>query len=282
MSSYLRTLAARAVDQPQPIRPRLASLFEPPPGPAVRPLEVSRRKWAPRRNILPAEQRAATVVQKIDPPQPSFTQPAPPPSSAAPGREHDLKPQTNYASASRSTRLSSLDQDMVHVARPPQTQSRVDTATVVKSSKVEPVPALEPPTHFSSEVREPARTIPVTNQTEFRKRDTSAFEQTTLSESNYEPTPEFRDDAPSKPAEMEPTRLPSLAVKPATTIVPTSAEKAPTVLDTAPPSIRITIGRVDVRAIMPAAQTRIVTPSQPATKALSLAEYLQQRNGASS
>jgi phage tail sheath protein FI len=44
-----------------------------------------------------------------------------------------------------------------------------------------------------------------------------------------------------------------------------------------PPVIHVTIGRVDVRAILPAPQTRRTSP-QPAPR-LSLEDYLKRRNG---
>src|SRR5262249_35929021 len=46
-----------------------------------------------------------------------------------------------------------------------------------------------------------------------------------------------------------------------------------------PPSVKITIGRVDVRAIMPSTPTPLVVAREPAAKALSLDEYLKRRNG---
>jgi hypothetical protein len=45
------------------------------------------------------------------------------------------------------------------------------------------------------------------------------------------------------------------------------------------PSVKITIGRIDVRAVMPATPSTVTAPRPPAMKALSLDEYLQQRNG---
>ena len=44
------------------------------------------------------------------------------------------------------------------------------------------------------------------------------------------------------------------------------------------PTIKITIGRVDVRAIMPAAPAPRPAPARP-SPALSLEDYLKQREG---
>jgi hypothetical protein len=56
------------------------------------------------------------------------------------------------------------------------------------------------------------------------------------------------------------------------------AADEPAIADPGPPTIRVTIGRVDVRAVMPAPPVPVAKPVHP-RPGLSLDDYLKQRRG---
>ena len=90
------------------------------------------------------------------------------------------------------------------------------------------------------------------------------------------------DDPTAPPGQTEAPRGPTVKVAPAviTAPAPDTAIEMPEPESLAP--IHVTIGRVEVRAIMSAPPPQpVVRPAVPEQRALSLDEYLKQRKGAS-
>src|SRR5262245_14279687 len=111
MKSYLSTLAARALEQPPPIRPRLASLFEAPAGPHINFRETAlnnRRATKPQRGASP------TVIAAEAPSK-----------TAARERTEDRPAIAPAASESepRRARLKSYSESVTPVAVPAREQS---------------------------------------------------------------------------------------------------------------------------------------------------------------
>jgi hypothetical protein len=105
------------------------------------------------------------------------------------------------------------------------------------------------------------------------------LEQTTLIEHVTTTLPPVVPIPAAEKAPREPAPPEALVVKPQVSTDRTEVEWSEPEFTAAeaPPSVRITIGRVDVRAVMPPSPARTVKSA--ARKALSLDDYLKQRSG---
>ncbi len=268
MRSYLSIIAARAVRQPQPIRPRVASLFES-SGPRMRLLEPISKKQVvqPRRaNEIGDEQAepagvAKNIVggDKTVETRHADTKPA---AFEAAGRAASLQPESKPVSQQPPSPL-------IRVVSP---QLESDGELTRAEQRVETADQKED------------RSRPAAIQSELARTESPAieiFEQTNIIES----APEHA--APGSMTAGKPRREPppyaGVAVRPE---LVASESKASALEATLPSqetrqSIRITIGRVDVRAIMPQPATATNEIRKAATAGpMSLEEYLKKRNGA--
>ena len=266
--SYLSTLAARALEHPQPIRPRLASLFEPLAGLRVNFRETtanpSEAQQKPRHDtnqntitLTPREVASSARNQTEDraPDQSpskqidhgrartgSFSQPVQTPT------------ETRKLEQGRAADISAVENSGAVVAAAQSNKRDSDT----NDSVFRPSQTAEPAIQITQAIK---------------------VEETTLIEQVAEASPQslfpeiklFHPDAPR----------PSVIVKPEVSTDHSQSQRieAQLAAPEMPPSVRITIGRVDVRAIMPPAQSTVTVAPQPAMKALTLDEYLKQRNG---
>jgi hypothetical protein len=276
MNSYLSNVIARAGEQPQSIRPRLASLFEPPAGPAI-PMATNalgtKRNVPPRSVSQPHEDRTAP------------TQPVAP--DVAPLLIHrsaeSIAKQGAQASVSvdKTTTASPFN---LPVENPPQPLIPAHPAV---SSRVEPV-------------LDPAGPIPSLHYNEAESEHIQASAEGQARREETRPTVEstpatFIDRTILIEAPIHPRAEPEVVVREVDRSIrpwaprPASALVRPEMnLSLAAPviaressSVRITIGRIDVRAIMPP-QPQPAAPAHETKRvaSLSLEEYLKQRNGA--
>ena len=266
MSSYLSTLAARALEQPQPIRPRLASLFEPIAGPRINFREVTLNKRSKQKSskfVRQEEQKSAT-----------------------------RKPES-LSSAIRS--------NMVVASGETKSLQVSHRSQLIKSSPE----TFQPPTATAKHVDEPTSQpteshLEIANQGRIGRRDHNAltlpasepikpsvqiaqairFEETKIITTAPDVSPQHQTQEPKSQQEVA-SRPQVIVVKPeARTAVSEQPLPEPQIIaPDQPPSVKITIGRVDVRAIMPPTLTTVVAARESAMKALSLDEYLKQRNG---
>ena len=275
MNGYLNNIIARTVEQPPSIRPRLASIFEPTIGPAILvaadPLRtnqnVQRRSVSQRHDDHGAPTRPAALDVQ---PSPIHR------SSEADAKRREQAP---------------VRGDEPTIARPPK--PRVDSSSLVPhqtvgswtvSSRIEPL-------------REPADPVPFSqvNETERERVQTSAEgnarREEILSpvasapvtvidrvvvETPVQSQPEVLIREVERSVRRDSPRAPAAIVRPEVNL---SIEPPPLARET-PSSVRITIGRIDVRAVMPHPQPAAPARETKRSAALSLDEYLKQRNGA--
>ncbi len=288
--SYLNTLVLRSVEQPQPIRPRLASLFEPVAGargPSIKttstriPSRISRslgdsshsRAMKPQTRIMEsAEDRPATgVVMKSAAGGEIETEPVMP---------KDQQPD-RVANKSLPKQLPAQAPDLTGKAHRKATRRNpIAGAETIKIADVTPQLV---PTRQDLRVNE--QDLPVNEQdwtagdrtrpeilvTE--TRETKLIEKLIQAESESKLRPEIGSAKPGPQGA-------SLMVKPQ---VAADRRPVPSITPDTPESsssIRITIGRVEVRAIMPEAPSAPPESSQArAYRPLALDQYLKKRNG---
>lgn len=266
MTGYLSKLTLRSAEQPQPIRPRLASLFEPVAGLPILSLKTT------------------SVTTENE------TQDASPPTAEPVATTAEIKSSDN----SRKLAAATFETPKA----PSVDRGRGRTSSQELSRRPAPVPAdklVTKPTRVetvSASEESPATTRPLRNIAAV-KQDPAILDQprpetqvahlieTKLIESLVRSEPPPTSTRETRKARPEPERH-SVIVKPEVTAgsIQTPGKEAD--LGEASSSIRITIGRVDVRAIMPAAPPQPAVTSSSQRKgqpALSLDEYLKQRNG---
>lgn len=275
MSSYLNQLAARTLEQPPPIRPRLASLFEPVPGPRVRRIDTSvKRSVQPARNTESAREVAGTNVGPVPLPSPrpidrSATQITGQHRAVTEPVEVHLPAGTVIKQSPRSEPRS-----------PALVARKVTDPVAATVQPTPPAPATERslPNERLNVDRNRARTDPappvvpnvsllVQNETYVTEMTADPLE-TDLAEETVEPI------SPNRPS----TR--TISVTPVVAANTDSSNASEPATPDVPGAIRITIGRVEVRAIMSAPP--VLPPARPVAatnNALSLDEYLKQRSG---
>jgi hypothetical protein len=266
MSSYLTTLAARALDHPQPIRPRLPSLFEPATGPHVnfREVTVNKHSRPPRTSTRVVESDSAP--QKSPPIVSSLSSPHEVRLAETIAQQVDVRPHSVKSfsqSMEPSTEQPRLLNESGNRLSKPRTL-KVENKSLKEREKADAKPSLAPESIKPTIQVAQAITIERTNVVG-RAADAS-------------PQPPARE---TKSEESQPASPQSIVVKPeVTTNIAEPIFVEPELLAPDPaPSVKITIGRVDVTAIMPPTPTPVAAAREPATKALSLEQYLKQRNG---
>src|SRR6266571_1589555 len=281
--SYLSTLAARALDQPQPIRPRLPSLFEPIAGPRVNFREVTpnkRNKQEPRQPPRDAEQSGVSQNSK--------------------SRTSSIRPKAVFSSAEALSRQTERDRQSIksfsESVQPSAEPKHVDERSADRISEKRGIetanekaadnPRVAAATSSSDKTADNPRVAAATSSSDgATKPNVQIAQAVTIEQTNVI---EAERDARSQPETHETKsqqpdapRAQSIVLKPdVTTDRSESVFIEPQIVaPDSPRSVKITIGRVDVRAIMPPAQSTVIVARQPAMKALSLDEYLKQRNG---
>lgn len=275
MSSYLSKLAARALEQPQPIRPRLASLFEPVDGTHVRGFETAntRRGRSPGNVTQSHDEEGARSSDNSS----QITSPS-------------IGPGTEVSGAVREASKKQIDDrpPIKWVSEPiiqPLAQSRaLDAEGITERSIAEHSVAIESSIQTGKQPHETGandehRFIRDKPQPQIQIAPSIVLAETkgieTRSASSIEGT--LKPD--SGRVFSEAPRGRSMTIKPNVTTGHAQSLNIEAPAQEAPSSIRITIGRVDVRAIMPQPQPAAPARQSTASRSLSLDEYLKKRNG---
>ncbi|HSB10233.1 MAG TPA: hypothetical protein VLM38_12170 [Blastocatellia bacterium] len=272
MSDYLTTLAARGLNAAPVVMPRLASLFEPPSLPA----------GSATQSTFEVENSQAEIVSKSSS---QTEEPDEIPEKVS--RVGDLTVPRVDLSALAERQRKKPDED--ESPGDDQRRSRVDRAAKVVSAVHPSTPATVNQVENHDSMRLPrnledtgalnptARSAPerVTGQTSTHENRPSL--ESELKRIASEPLASFKP-----PRSVERTHVPALiTVAPRQAVLPIkpavrTVTHAPANAE-APPAIRVTIGRVDVKAIMP--QTPAPRPAPARPRSTSLADYLKQREG---
>jgi hypothetical protein len=248
MSSFLDNLAARVLHPAAALRPRLAGLFEPPDGnsssSAPLPADIAQTVVAPApRNLMqdarPVARQPAPIERQVIAQRTAAAPPVPPMASPPLPAHSQIEPWPTYTSLAQE--------------RQPSAAPRHTTPADVEVSLARP----------DREVARPS-SQPAMQQTNWHAAAPAVPSQP----SERSPEPAI---VPARRAPVEPIGAPAQprpAAEPPAARVDATAPPAPA------PTIHVTIGRVEVRANLPAA-------SQPAAprrgSAISLDDYLQQQ-----
>lgn len=269
MRSYLSIIAARVVHQPQSIRPRVGSSYES-PGPRMRILEP-----IAKRQIVQSRRASESGNEQAEPP--SVAENIVEYEKTARASRADIRP----AAFEAAGRVASLQPEIKPVApQPPSPPIRVssgqpelDSALTGGKHRVETSDHKDDRSRPGAIRSESAHTEPPAIE---------IIEKTNVIESAPAPAPAEPGPMTTSKLRFEPSFHAGIVVRPKlvgsegktpTFEVPLSSQEAPQ-------SIRITIGRVDVRAIMPQPANATNEVRKAATAGpMSLDEYLKKRNG---
>jgi len=266
MSGYIGNLLGRTLGDAPLLRPRAPSVFEPVAEPAA---DLQSTWLAAPPSVPPVESRpvlSAVPSRETAPEPPSAPRPRldatlpdpPPPMTAPEPHAHESTPPLPRARKQEAATPHEPARPGLRIATPPVLPSvRPAPSTDRATANVEPLRAVRPGTSTGPE---PAPAAPAHLQAPppLALRPAAAA---ALHTSRPPVLP--RGPLPSRESRV----APRLAAR-----VPLAPEPA------AEPGIRVTIGRVDVRAVVaPQTQSR-ATRSEPAPR-LSLDDYLRSRDG---
>lgn len=283
MSDYLSTLAARSLSLVPVATPRLTSWFEPasPAGGTMAlptaPDMVPPPHQPPRVTAMPI---AGDVPRRRETSPPATTMHAA--SHAHASRAGDEAVDGSRAHGIRVTAdraaqvLPGTDAAApAHAAQPP---GIVPAAKAPRSDSAL-VPSTAPEPKGESDARIGPRAPQTPRLSDIVRRATedrlTALERSRAREVvRAQPAADPRE--PTSPAVRPPAGREPSAVKPAVRVASDTLDS-----DTQAPAVRITIGRIEVRAVMPQPPAPLPKPVPPSSSsAISLDEYLKQRSGA--
>ena len=310
MSDYLENQAAKALNQIEGLQPRVASLFESPSA-AGRPMTA---RLPANEEAAPGEPfSSGPLVDAPLPPQEAFNDawPSRPPTRGRPAASRPPQPpgipdpvedpppeQWVYRQPAPLLTPQAADSTsgQIPVQPGPNLARTIPTASPAASSSTGAARPLDVKTAHPSHPDTPTL-VPVTAGQETavgpstptaKKESLSALEQIIVRTVDERTTlldaPQFENITHPEPVSVH-ARLSSTpampVVQPHVTLYrepPISISSEGTAMPEPAPTIKITIGRVDVRAIMPAAPAPRPAPTRP-SPALSLDDYLKQREG---
>ena len=275
MSDYLHSIAARSLNQTPAIEPRLASLFEPSAlarlTPAERIVETENQPESADPNEDPERivhnASVSADVPRVNPPllpQAHGGNPGKPESSVATPRRDSADRSSAPSAASLVARVPRANveslkggEKTLHPIPPTLPEGRDPSAELerefVKGSAVGPPGPVGPESRVGRILREQTSAHNLSQSRE------SARDQSIASKT------------PQAVSTSMTSRHASPAIRPAAKVVEQMTASPE------PSTIRVTIGRVDVRAIMP--QGPPPAPAAPRVRPTSLQQYLNQREG---
>jgi hypothetical protein len=256
MSDYLQNLVNRSLDPSRPVRPRLASLFEPP---------VAGGLFAAASPSDTFDADAEPLTVEATPAADMRSAARPTPARADTAQSRPTQPPTPATRADAPWQIPSDTQD----ASRSSGRLTVPAAPHVGSSLL---PASRPGPDAAPRGRIDEREA--TRRDDAARRDAHA--EAARAESKAEGRLESREAARRERA-FAPLLVPA-ATKAAQ--APRSSAESLTPAPDAAPTIRVTIGRIDVRAVFSDVQQQRPRPA-PARPhpALTLEDYLRQRKG---
>ncbi|MDX6695732.1 MAG: hypothetical protein QOF02_3335 [Blastocatellia bacterium] len=287
MSDFLTNLVARALNRAEAVRPRIASRFEPPSLAATSPFGSAPRD---------AELAATDSFIETPSPQPTDARPA---NFLQPTADHLTRPTPTPPTPLRES------SDEHHARRQPdESTTRLDEARVERSTPLIPTPS------SSQTMESQPRRMKADAATSFESREEQAearlsdSEQSRVEAVRVSESERLFDDAGLRRLEERVRRneaaqrerqqqqteaasivaaAPQRNVEPRLSLAPAAqkpeALAAPAELPEPSPSINVTIGRIDVRAVMPQASVPVRAAAERPRPALSLEDYLKQREG---
>ncbi|MBX3234557.1 MAG: hypothetical protein KF814_00275 [Nitrospiraceae bacterium] len=264
----MNIIAARAVAQPQLIRPRVASVFES-SGPRIRLLEPIAKK-----PVVPPQRASKSGNEQAEPAGVAENMVGLAQSARSSRAEMRL------AALKAAGRRANLQREIQPVLQQPLS-SPIRSASRQPESENKPAKGgqrAETPDH--KEYR-PRPTAIQSESVHDEPPTISIIEEANVIESTREPAA-LGPIAPRE-ARSKPPLHTGVVVRPELVLSESKAAplEAPLPSQEELQSIHITIGRVDVRAIMsPPATTTTAIRNAPATVPMSLEEYLHKRNGA--
>ena len=257
MSDYLSHIAARSLNLTTVIQPRLASLFEPLPNSIHLPnvsLESAEEKDAD------LESESTDEFQSPEVPAPATSPPASSPLSRSPA------PVTSpLAAPPLSTPIPNSPVSSVAHSSPMNPENTTGV-TAASSSLASTEASRSPnPELTIQQIQQPW----VQSQAVLAQPSASEPLMPKVPQPELASLPESRSLLPPRPV-----------IQPQITALPEQPTSPPSTKPTSPPTIQVTIGRIDVRAI--AAPTPSRRPSTPSPAKLSLDEYLRSRSSGAS
>lgn len=258
MSGYLSKLALRSRQQTPSIRPRLASLFEP----------VSDLRVASFNEVITETEPANVLTQAQSPVRKEI-------------ETHESRTIRTPAVETAKLLTPAPAVSEVSVATSPQTTVPLSPVNAATRDEKQDDKAAPQTASVAAEA------TPVVDA----RNDGSPVHERTLPETLLAHVVETRiiesliqSDPPAATAETRRTEPRSsgvpVIVRPGVTAVPPPEPATETEAPETASSIRITIGRVEVRAVMPSPVSTAVAASRPKPpSALSLEEYLKKRSG---
>jgi hypothetical protein len=283
MSRYLHNLVAKNLQLVEVIRPRTASRFEP-SGVAAdgfAPSGFAESDARPRES-LPEEEQSQTPTRPRADNSELLPSQLPPPADAVLSVPHPFMREHRVREAHFREEEKAAERSAVLPVR--VTPSRVTAVSKSGESRPQgqrsPVVQVTPGAVQTAAAEGPAPNPPVSTTrivAEVRAVATPRFIEAAPAERGVLRT-ETRESAGQNP------RLGLHVVQPTIATVPSPIEAqresaGPSSAHAAgPPTIKVTIGRIDVRAIMPAAPAPRPAPSRQSPR-LSLGDYLKQSNG---
>lgn len=252
MSDYLKNLVARTLDPSRVVQPRLASLFE--------PLAKADAQGRLLPFALEAEEGDAQHAESADETRASAV------PSYIPARDEGA---THEHSARFNTQSPT---DVVERQAASSPREKSSAATVERAAASQ----LTAQTYAEKESPTPLAASGVNSKDSASNKSAGdaledVRQRRATSESEGAPTPR------TAPRIVEPRVSPASTVSEAQPQASTAYDAR---REDAAPTIRVTIGRVDVRAVAPSPQERRRAPESP-RPALTLEDYLRRRGGGS-
>lgn len=295
MSDYLHNLVARTFSLEAGVRPQLRSAFEPAPlhgGFSVSVDSESETMFesissAPRTSPAPLPLIVSTPVERI-PSQESLNvtpeksprrdEPPPPPTDRVPSMKVKvLQPVIDAPPGSIRENSRAVSSPAV-ASRPDSIPMPRHLRTAPRSDTVHPAAAVVP--HQTVETKEPRVEGIASIAIRSLAPAATVFSPSPLSVPTSD-APSPAAEARSQTVESEERRSERFAVaaiRPVARAAPAFSPSLPPAMAPPPPTIHVTIGRVEIRAVTTSAPTARTTLPATSPK-ISLDDYLKQRNG---
>jgi hypothetical protein len=272
MNDFLTRLAARAL-APQPaIQPRTGSRFEPPATPpgSAGPLRTARNEDLALEEPLEIESRA-------DDRRPLLSVP-PKLKTELPALPNDDAPRDRFAPVAPAVRLSPALPNPPVVAVPAATVPPLPSRAEVVPAKAPAAAAAASRKGIESrsqpEEASAGSLRPAMPEQRRKPADDDALADPATSATHRAQTTRRAEGAPP----VRQPFAPAVVAAPVARSEPAAATRS-LPHETPPPTIRVTIGRIDVRAIAPSPAAATASRPGPAAARLSLEDYLQRRSG---
>jgi hypothetical protein len=286
MSNFLDNLAARSLNSSGSIQPRVASLFEPSriaSRAAIEPTfddaEEGTSEESLREYVSEITRGNRSNLAQSEKPTSAMPSPLPSGDRLLKGSSNTNKGSANSLDHSRDQSISSHPQNSVTLPQPALFNSQTKENIANEEQKQPPGPStLQPELRMNA--REQPRASEAKTQNEARSGNEPDLR--TIITPSLENSISTRQSSGAIDAARRSSSERRAVLIPSTAAHNPDAQMSPASLRTraqdSSPVIKITIGRIEVRALM-SSQTAPRPVSKPKQQPLSLDEYLKQRSG---